>query len=77
MCLPRFAFNSSVHYQEVTEGLYDDGFVNITSIDVSPVVIHQLNDRYSDRVELECTICPFRNAGCLNCSDVSCDDGCN
>jgi hypothetical protein len=38
--------------------LYDDGFTNITNIDTSMVVINQMNDRYSDREEMECEYLP-------------------
>lgn len=34
--------------------LYDDGYLNITNIDISSVVVSQMNDRYADREEMEC-----------------------
>ena len=33
--------------------LYDDGYVNITSIDISSVVIAQMHDKYIDKSEME------------------------
>ena len=38
----------------LSEELYNDGFVNTTSIDFSPVVVQQMSERYGDRVEMEC-----------------------
>ena len=34
--------------------LYDSGFLNITNIDISSVVISQMTDRYADKEEMEC-----------------------
>jgi len=36
--------------------LYDDGFVNITNIDVSAVVINYMSTRYASREEMEFTV---------------------
>jgi len=41
--------------------LYDDGFLNITNIDVSSVVINQMGDLYADREEMEYTTMDARN----------------
>ena len=35
--------------------LHDDGFVNITNVDVSAVVINLMSERYANREEMECT----------------------
>ena len=40
---------------ELGAGLYDDGYTNITNIDISPVVINLMSERYSDREEMEFT----------------------
>ena len=34
--------------------LYDAGYLNITNIDSSSVVISQMTDRYADKEEMEC-----------------------
>ena len=40
---------------ELGAHLYDEGFVNITNIDISAVVINFMTERYSDREEMEFT----------------------
>jgi len=40
--------------------LYDSGFVNLTCIDTSPVVINQMSDRYADKEEMEFTVMDVR-----------------
>jgi EEF1A lysine methyltransferase 4 len=55
--------------------LYDDGYTNITNIDTSLVVINQMNDRYSDREEMECKFVNSRLIGEL--SSVTCMDATN
>lgn len=39
---------------ELGAEIYDLGYVNITNIDISSVVINQMSDLYSDREEMEC-----------------------
>jgi hypothetical protein len=34
--------------------LYDAGFLNITSIDISTVAVNLMSDLYSDKEEMEC-----------------------
>lgn len=34
--------------------IYDAGYLNITNIDISTVVIAQMSDLYSNRDEMEC-----------------------
>ena len=41
--------------------MYDDGFRNITNIDVSEVVINQMADKYSSREDMEFTVMDVRN----------------
>ena len=41
--------------------LYDSGYVNVTNIDSSSVVIQQMADRYADREEMEFTVMDTRN----------------
>jgi ubiquinone/menaquinone biosynthesis C-methylase UbiE len=42
-------------FAELGAHLYDEGFVNITNIDISAVVINFMTERYSDREEMEFT----------------------
>lgn len=44
---------------EMGADLYDLGYENITNIDMSSVVISQMNDRFSNREEMECKACLF------------------
>jgi hypothetical protein len=41
----------------VGERLHEDGFVNVTCIDTSPVVVQQMSERCAQREEMECTRC--------------------
>lgn len=34
--------------------IYNLGYVNLTCVDTSPVVINQMSDRYADKEEMEC-----------------------
>jgi hypothetical protein len=34
--------------------LYHDGYVNVSNVDISSVVISQLRDRYNDMAEMDC-----------------------
>lgn len=45
--------------------LYDDGFLNVTNVDISSVVINQMADMHRAKEEIECTI-----QRC-NCSELS------
>ena len=36
--------------------LYDEGYLNITNIDMSSVVINQMGDLHADREEMECKL---------------------
>ena len=51
-------FSTSRHHFFFTglgSDLYDDGFNNVTNIDISSVVISQMNDKYSEKEDMECT----------------------
>ncbi len=39
---------------ELGADIYDNGFVNVTNIDISTVVINKMSDLYADREEMEC-----------------------
>lgn len=41
--------------------LYDEGYINVTNIDTSSVVINQMNDKYADREEMEYTVMDATN----------------
>ena len=41
--------------------MYDDGFKNITNIDISEVVINQMTDKYASREHMEYTVMDVRN----------------
>ena len=41
--------------------LYDAGYPNVTNIDISPVVINQMTNKYKDREEMEYTVMDARN----------------
>lgn len=41
--------------------MYDDGFHNITNIDISEVVINQMTDKYSSKEHMEYTVMDVRN----------------
>lgn len=41
--------------------LHDNGFVNLTCIDTSTVVINQMSDRYADKEDMEFTVMDVRN----------------
>lgn len=36
--------------------LYDDGFLNVTNVDISSVVINQMADMHRTKEEIECTL---------------------
>jgi hypothetical protein len=57
-------FNAEADYEILVPGcgnsdlgarLYDQGYVNITNIDISEVVVNLMSERYTDREEMECT----------------------
>lgn len=54
--------------------MYDNGFTNITSIDISPVVIQQMNERFTDR-EMEYIVMDATNMEVLpnECFDLVLD----
>ena len=39
----------------MSEDLYEDGFHNITSIDYSPVVVKAMQDKYKEKLGMQCT----------------------
>lgn len=41
--------------QALGPDLYDDGFLNVTNIDISSVVINQMADMHRAKEEIECT----------------------
>lgn len=55
--------------------LHQDGFLNITNVDQSAVVISQMADRYADREEMEFTAMDVRRMEFLpnNCFDIVID----
>lgn len=55
--------------------MYDDGFHNITNIDISEVVINQMTDKYSSREHMEYTVMDARNMEYIpdECFDVIID----
>jgi len=55
--------------------LYDDGYLNITNVDTSSVVISQMTDLHGDREEMEYTVMDCRNLEYLpdNCFDLIID----
>lgn len=63
--------NSSLGQQ-----LYDDGYLNITNIDISSVVIAQMHDKYIDKSEMEYQKMDARNMQIPdNCFDLVIDKG--
>lgn len=57
--------------------LYDDGFTNITNIDISSVVISEMSDRYMDKEEMEFSQMDARRMELIpdDCFDLSIDKG--
>ncbi len=55
--------------------MYDDGFQNITNIDISEVVINQMTDKYSSKEHMEYTVMDARNMEYIpdECFDVIVD----
>lgn len=44
-----------VTFTEMSEELYDDGFKTQVNVDFSNVVIKQMQQKYQDRVGMQCT----------------------
>eukprot|EP00163_Fabomonas_tropica_P012536 TRINITY_DN23861_c0_g1_i1.p2 TRINITY_DN23861_c0_g1~~TRINITY_DN23861_c0_g1_i1.p2 ORF type:complete len:208 (-),score=59.36 TRINITY_DN23861_c0_g1_i1:121-744(-) len=62
----------------LTEDMYEDGYTNITNIDISPVVVKQMQERVADLqgvsyVVMDCTTLDFGSAY----FDVAIDKGCS
>jgi len=49
-------FYINADFVGLSEQLYEDGFCNVTGIDCSSVVIQQMSERHSNRVEMDCMI---------------------
>ena len=61
----------------LSSDLYDNGYYNITSIDLSAVVVSQMCDRFKEKDEMEFSVMDARKMDLIpnNCFDVIIDKG--